>query len=111
VLGLKPLQDHAWRAHGLVLMRGRWLPTWEAIGAWLDEYVRTGDEMNLNRAQALALLDDPQMGQYRLGTLAASKGIRHPSLVALPQFSWRTMGCVLAVVLTIAWLLWLLFRR
>jgi endogenous inhibitor of DNA gyrase (YacG/DUF329 family) len=111
VLNLKALQDHAWRAHGLVLMRGAWRPTWEAIGAWLDEYARTGDEMHLNRAQALALLDDPQLGRFRLGGLAASKGIRHPSLVALPQFSWRTMGCVLAAVLAIAWLLWLLFRR
>src|SRR5262249_15630895 len=84
VLNLKLLQDHAWQAHGLVLMRGRWRATWDAIEDWLDEYARTGDEINLARAQALALLDDPQLGPYRLGGLAAGKGIRHPSLVGMP---------------------------
>lgn len=111
VMNLNQLQDHAWQAHNLVLQGSRWLAPWEAIGHWLDEYARTGDELNLNRALAMAILDDPQLGQYRLGNLATRKGIRHPSLVQLPLFPWAKMGCVLAIVLAIAGLLWLVFRR
>jgi hypothetical protein len=109
-MGLGQLEDHAWQAHRLVLRRGRWLPAWEVIEGWLDEFAAGRGDAALCRALELAALDDAQAGPARLAEMAARKGVRHPSLPrrGLP---WNKIGCVVGAVLAVLALLSLLLRR